>query len=342
MQVSPSSTPFPAARCSAGRSRPGLPLGPAALVLAAALAAPSAAFAHALLTAPKPRDNRDDHKDNNGGAPCGIARATTQPTTNPPLTPGAPFTVTWNETVNHPGCFVIDFSMANDASFQVLSTVAHKTTGSTPRMYSQMVTLPSAPCAACTLRVRQIMLNAEPAAGAACPPANLAANSTYYTCANVVLGGGDGGVPDGGGTATGGGGGGGGSATGGRAGTGGVTATGGGNGAGSGGSTNSGSGGGGVFSGGAPGSGGSGVSSGGAPGSGGAANPGSGGASNPGTGGAGAGETPADPPPCACGVTNARTLSISGLLFAAMVAMTLGRGRARRRSAFKRKTNHNQ
>src|SRR5689334_9518479 len=100
----------------------------ALLLLVAAVAAPASASAHAVLTAPKPRDNRDDHKDTNGGAPCGVARAASQPT-NPAMAPGSMYTVTWNETVNHPGCFVIDFSASGDANWQMLSTVAHKSTG---------------------------------------------------------------------------------------------------------------------------------------------------------------------------------------------------------------------
>jgi hypothetical protein len=308
------------------------------LVLAGAVAAPASASAHAVLTAPKPRDNRDDHKDTNGGAPCGVARAASQPM-NPAMAPGSPFTVTWTETVNHPGCFVIDFSASGDTGWQMLSTVAHKTTGNTPRMYSQMVTLPSAPCTACTLRLRQIMLGSEPAAGA-CPPATIPTNATYYTCANVVLGGADGGAPsDAGGTGTGGAGTGGAAAgTGGRAGTGGAAPGSGGASSSSGGATNPGSGGAVASSGGAnnPGSGGAVASSGGATSSSGGATSSSGGATNPGTGGGAAGGPGGNqdppPPPCACGIVTGRSLGQSALLFGTLLGMTLLRGRSRRRS----------
>jgi hypothetical protein len=183
---------------SGPRARARVARGIAALLTAPfwlfGLGAPRSADAHALLIAPSPRDQSDAHKDPTG--PCGVTRSTTEPVRQ--LTPGASFNVMWNETVNHPGCFVIDFSAAGDANFQVLATVAHNTSAPTPRPYAQMVTLPAAPCAACTLRVRQIMLSAEPAAGAACPPATLPTGSTYYTCANVVLGTGavDPGSPD--------------------------------------------------------------------------------------------------------------------------------------------------
>lgn len=324
-----------------GRAR-SAPLAAVSLV-ALSLAVPSIASAHALLTAPKPRDNQDGYKDSTGGAPCGIGRAASQPTTNPPLTAGASLNVTWNETVNHPGCFVIDFSAANDTSFQVLATVPHKTTGSMPRMYNQMVTLPSAPCTACTLRLRQIMLNSEPAAGA-CPPATIPTGATYYSCANVVLSGGGGG--------TGGAGGGAGSAgTGGRMGNGGSGGTPPSGGASGAGGRSSGSGGtptGGASAGsGGVGTGGASTSSGGAttPGSGGAVGS-SGGATTPGTGGAvasggapgsggasgGASQPPAgDSGGCTYAATDPRGVSAGALLFAALLGMTVRRARARKK-----------
>jgi hypothetical protein len=146
----------------------------------------SVAGAHALLTSPTPRDDSDLHKDPNG--PCGVARAASQPM-NAPLEPGSVLNITWTETVNHPGCFVIDFSMAGDTDWQTLATVPHESDGNTPRPHDTTVTLPAAACGDCTLRLRQIMLGEEPAAGAACPPADLAPGATYYSCANMVLAG---------------------------------------------------------------------------------------------------------------------------------------------------------
>jgi hypothetical protein len=156
-----------------------------ARVLAATLAlATGSASAHSVLTAPLPRDDSDSHKDPNG--PCGVSRLESQPVT--PLKPGSQLTVTWNETINHPGCFVVDFATAGDLGWQTLATLPHSAAGTTPRPYAAMVTLPSAPCSDCTLRVRQIMLGAELAPGAACPPPNLDSGLTYYSCANLVLG----------------------------------------------------------------------------------------------------------------------------------------------------------
>ena len=73
-------------------------------------AAPRIVFAHARLMSHAPRDQQDGYKDppQGPGGPCGIARAASQPSTN--MTPGASVNVTWEETVDHNGCFVIDFS----------------------------------------------------------------------------------------------------------------------------------------------------------------------------------------------------------------------------------------
>jgi len=184
----------------------------------------STAHGHARLKNPQPRDNQDGYKDPprtppGTGAPCGISEATTQPHTT--LTPGMALTVTWEETVTHPGCFVIDFSPANDANFTVLGVKSHMNapapanpTTSNPRQWSVGVTLPTTPCPKCTLRLRQLML-ASDVADSACPPATIPSGSTYYSCANIALSG------SGGATGTGGAGGAAGSSgtTGGRGGT---------------------------------------------------------------------------------------------------------------------------
>jgi uncharacterized protein (TIGR03382 family) len=210
---------------------------PLHLVIAISLiasAVASTAYGHARLKSPQPRDNQDGYKDPprtppGTGAPCGISEAASQPHNN--LTPGAAITVTWEETVNHPGCFVIDFSPANDANFTVLGVKSHMSppapanpTINSPRPWSLGVTLPSAPCSKCTLRVRQLMLSAD-VTDAQCPPATIPAGSTYYSCANVIMGGSGGASGTGGttgaGGATGAGGRGGASGRGGTTGTGG-------------------------------------------------------------------------------------------------------------------------
>jgi MYXO-CTERM domain-containing protein len=155
--------------------------------------APAAAQAHALWLYPAPRDQQDGYKDPprappGTGAPCGIGRASSQPVTSS-LVPGQPLTVSWRETVDHPGCFVIDFAQANDASFTVLGVKSHANPPkpSTPRDWSVDVTLPNVSCSACTLRLRQLMLSAD-LPDAQCPPSTIPAGATYYSCANVQLG----------------------------------------------------------------------------------------------------------------------------------------------------------
>jgi MYXO-CTERM domain-containing protein len=151
------------------------------------------AFAHIKMLEPKPRDDRDDHKNDN--APC-IARTMAQTVTK--LNAGGMVTVKFGETVNHPGCFVVDFAASDTGPWQMLDTLPHSTMGGAsdakPRMYSKDVKLPSTPCTNCVLRVRQLMLRADPAT---CPPATIPAGETYYSCANIELA--SGGTPDAGG-----------------------------------------------------------------------------------------------------------------------------------------------
>ncbi len=157
----------------------------------------STAHGHARMKSPTPRDTHSDYKsppENNVGIgePCGVARTASQPSTT--LTPGAALTVTWEETINHKGCFLVDFSPASDGNWQMLGVKSHSNppapatpSTTTPRQWSVGVTLPSTPCTACTMRVRQLMLNSDQT-DSACPTATVPAGGTYYSCANVVLG----------------------------------------------------------------------------------------------------------------------------------------------------------
>ena len=218
------------------------------------------AFAHARLISPAPRNNSDLLKDPTG--PCGnIAR--TALSTN--YTPGQVIPVTFEETVNHAGCFTFSLSQANDTSFMLLKVVPHSTVGALPRPYSANVQLPmGVSCANCTLQQVQYMIaNYD---GGVCPPPNPPAGSRYYSCADIRVmpdagsgaGGGTGGGVAGGGT---GGSGGAGGATGG--GTGGSAGGGAGGSGGAGGATGGGTGGtGGTGTGGTGGAGGTGGSGG--------------------------------------------------------------------------------
>jgi hypothetical protein len=146
------------------------------------------ARAHALLETPAPRDQQDGYKD---GTACGVARASSQPSTT--YRGGQELEVKWLETVNHNGCFLVELSMAGDRDFQVLGRTSHGNppapadpTSVDPRRWSQLVTLPNISCDDCTLRLRQLMLDQD-LTGDACPPATIPAGATYTTCANITL-----------------------------------------------------------------------------------------------------------------------------------------------------------
>ena len=167
-----------------------LALGP--VVVATLIAIIPAAQGHSLLVVPPPRDQQDGYKDPprappGTGAPCGVRRMV-PPQPQTVYGPGLPLHVTWTETVDHPGCFVVDFALADDANFQVLGVKSHAApVGATPRSWSLDVVLPATASPAGTLRLRQLMLAAD-LPDAACPPASIPAGATYYSCANVLLG----------------------------------------------------------------------------------------------------------------------------------------------------------
>jgi len=147
------------------------------------------ASAHVTLTSPPPRT-----LDNKAG-PCGAAGSTrgSKVTT---YAPGATIMVEWDETVDHPGHYRIAFDNDGDDvfvnpnnpddhfAFTLMEPIADKAGGH----YTQAITLPTAPCANCTLQLMQIMTTEVPY------------NSFYYQCADIAIA--EGGDPGGGGGAT--------------------------------------------------------------------------------------------------------------------------------------------
>jgi hypothetical protein len=114
-------------------------------------------------------------------APCG---GTAERSSSPrAFAPGATVTVKWHETIAHPGFFRIALSRDGRtfpadppdpppaATGDVLSIV-QKVNGVMD--YSQAITLPDVPCAACTIQVIQYMREHSP------PP-------YYYQCADIVI-----------------------------------------------------------------------------------------------------------------------------------------------------------
>jgi hypothetical protein len=145
------------------------------------------ASAHVTLTSPPPRT-----LDNKAG-PCGAA-GSKRGSKVTKFAPGATITVEWDETVDHPGHYRIAFDNDGDDvfvnpnkpddnfAFTLMDAIPDKVGGH----YTQQVTLPTAPCANCTLQLMQIMTTQVPY------------NSFYYQCADITIGdGGDPGDPGG-------------------------------------------------------------------------------------------------------------------------------------------------
>ncbi|MEO7732439.1 MAG: SCE4755 family polysaccharide monooxygenase-like protein [Kofleriaceae bacterium] len=140
------------------------------------------ASAHVTLTSPPPRT-----LDNKAG-PCGAnnSKRGSKVTT---FAPGATITVEWDETVDHPGHYRIAFDSDGDDvfvnpknpddnyAFTLMDAIPDKDGGH----YTQQITLPTAPCANCTLQLMQIMTTQVPY------------NSFYYQCADIAIA--DGGDP---------------------------------------------------------------------------------------------------------------------------------------------------
>lgn len=116
-------------------------------------------------------------------APCGDIARTATPQV---LTAGSILVVNWEETVDHTGRFEFSFSASGDNNFVPIksgtggdSTVIDTQDGMAglPHQYSTSLTVPSANCSACTIRMIQVMTENNPP-------------SLYYSCADVQITGG--------------------------------------------------------------------------------------------------------------------------------------------------------
>ncbi|MGN6110214.1 MAG: SCE4755 family polysaccharide monooxygenase-like protein [Kofleriaceae bacterium] len=177
------------------------------LVIAAGVLVPSISFAHISLTYPPPRTASQKNRV------CGEANSVrgTNVTT---LAPGATITVTWLETIDHPGHYRISFD-ADGQDFVIPPTSVPGATagmpnvlidpiddvqGAVPRSYSQEITLPDIECNNCTLQLTQMMTER--------PYDPNTDTNIYYQCADITLSrnapdgapnsGPDAGAPDGG------------------------------------------------------------------------------------------------------------------------------------------------
>lgn len=156
----------------------------------AVLAAPSVASAHAYVTDPPARDadNPDEDARAHKSGPCGGIARKGMPKQ---YTPGQDVIVRWKETIPHQGCFQIGFSAANDTGFTLLQLTAggvaqiNDPAGGANMTYQASVKLPTTPCPACTLVVRQLM-QGQPCPANADPAMSL--QGTYYSCADICIG----------------------------------------------------------------------------------------------------------------------------------------------------------
>lgn len=114
-------------------------------------------------------------------APCGGIIRTNIPTV---LQAGTVMTVSWEETINHPGQFEFSFSKKDDADFAPMKlntdvdAVIIDTqdgTNDLPHQFSTTVKIPTENCSACTIRLIQVMTE---------NPAN---PTFYYSCADVQI-----------------------------------------------------------------------------------------------------------------------------------------------------------
>jgi len=141
------------------------------------------ASAHIELLSPKPR--YDDLKE----GPCGRGALDARTTNVATFKAGQKITVTWKETVPHPGHYRISFDPNGTSAFEdprsftdvsggpaVLADGITDKTGT--QTYSQEVTLPDVACDTCTLQVVQVMTDKPPYGDG---------NDLYYQCADIVL-----------------------------------------------------------------------------------------------------------------------------------------------------------
>jgi len=126
-------------------------------------------FGHARLLFPQPRNTSDGLKT----GPCGNVLRTNTPTV---LQPGQTLQVRWEETIDHPGYFLIEYSTDNDQTFTLLANVVDNQVGALPHAFSTNVVVPNITCTACTLRLTQMMTE------------NPALPRPYFSCADIQIG----------------------------------------------------------------------------------------------------------------------------------------------------------
>ncbi len=113
--------------------------------------------AHVALTSPTPRPGTTDSTKttNSTTNPCGGVNRGANSVT---FATGSNLTFSWRETIEHPGRFLVQFSPANDQSFELPANELFRKEDTEIRgTHSATVKLPNTPCEACTLRLVQVM-----------------------------------------------------------------------------------------------------------------------------------------------------------------------------------------
>ncbi|MBK7843319.1 MAG: lytic polysaccharide monooxygenase [Bdellovibrionales bacterium] len=119
--------------------------------------APIDSHAHVALTSPTPRPGTTDSTKtaNSTTNPCGGVNRGANSVT---FAAGSNLTFSWRETIEHPGRFLVQFSPANDQSFELpANELFRKEDTETRGTHSATVKLPNTACEACTLRLVQVM-----------------------------------------------------------------------------------------------------------------------------------------------------------------------------------------
>ena len=173
----------------------------------AVLGLSSSAFAHIHLTNPLSRtDNAQGDPQKNGHCGDPAYSRAANPTRTTVMPPGATLTVTWAETIPHPGWFRIAFQPNGDTfslpptgtgvgNFQAANEgqtgMTDATTGTMiladlipDGTLSLQITLPNMECANCTLQFIQVMTGAPPYEPSITQATN---NDLYFNCADITL-----------------------------------------------------------------------------------------------------------------------------------------------------------
>jgi hypothetical protein len=163
------------------------------LCVAALVAVPTIASAHALLVNPVPRTT-DSTNQSLKVAPCGAtADGLTPKVKGMPVAQfdaGATIKLDYKETVDHRGCFIFQLSSTgDDKNFQNLKLTNGQNAqvadplGGTGNHSTEVVLPAGVTCQNCTLRMLQVMLGAD------CPANQDPTNtSNYYSCADIRIG----------------------------------------------------------------------------------------------------------------------------------------------------------